>query len=462
MSSRLASVLGSAAFRVVLVSVAAFVLAAGVIVAVLFWQMNEILTERAVAALSSEVGALQADARTASLPALVEAVDQRSRTPGPMLYYLTDATGRRLAGNLPAAPAGIVPGSRGGVFEYGNGAGGHAVGVAVDLGAQGRLIVGRDIEDQRSLAAEVRRVFLIGFGGLTLAGLVAGLVISRFVLGRIDAINATSRSIMAGDLSQRIPLQGSGDELDDLAANLNAMLDRIEQLMSGLREISDNIAHDLKTPLTRLRAGVEAALRDPRGAEVHREALERTIEEADGLIRTFNALLLIARLEAGALEGSTERFDLSRLVRDVADLYEPVAELAGLKLTVETGEGQLMHGNRQLISQATANLIDNATKYSAANRRNVEDSGIRVVVQSVGDRYEISVADRGPGIAEADRERVLKRFVRLETSRTAPGTGLGLSLVAAVARLHGGAVRLEDNAPGLRVVLALPKGPAAP
>ncbi len=275
--NRLSSALGSAAFRVVLVSVAAFMLAAGLIVAFLFWQTNEVLTERAVAMLTAEVEVLRAETRSRGPGALVEAVEQRSRMPGAGLYYLADATGRRLAGNLESEPPSLLASAKGGVFRYGD-ARRHAVGLAVDVDSEGRLVVARDIEDQRAVAATVRRVFLFGLGGLALAGIAAGLAISRFVLGRIEAINATSRSIMSGDLSRRIPLEGSGDELDDLARNLNAMLDRIEQLMNGLREISDNIAHDLKTPLTRMRSAAEAALRDPRGAEAYRPALERTLE----------------------------------------------------------------------------------------------------------------------------------------------------------------------------------------
>jgi signal transduction histidine kinase len=244
-----------------------------------------------------------------------------------------------------------------------------------------------------------------------------------------------------------------------LAVNLNVMLARIERLMLGLREVSDNIAHDLKTPLNRLRSRAEAALRDERGGAVWREGLERTIEEADQLIKTFNALLLIAKLEAGALEESLEPIDLAEIVRDVADLYGPAAEEAGFRLDLAASGAVPIRANRQLVSQAVANLVDNAIKYSSGN---AAGTIITVAVRSVGHDAEVTVADRGPGIAAADRERVLRRFVRLEESRSLPGTGLGLSLVTAVAQMHGGTLRLEDNVPGLRAVLVLPLAPVGP
>jgi signal transduction histidine kinase len=396
--------------------------------------------------------------------AVADLIKLRSRPEGPGIYFIADQRGTKLAGNLNRLPPELDVTSNGGVFTYeaatgDPGAKRLAVAIPVRMALGTQLIVGRDIEEQRTYANRMRNVFLLGFGLLSLAGLAGGLGAGRLLLKRVEAINATSRSIMAGDLTRRIPLEGSGDELDGLATNLNAMLDRIEQLMNGLREVSDNIAHDLKTPLNRLRNRAEAALRDPRGTNAHREGLERTIEEADELIKTFNALLLIARLEAGALDENTETFELGRHVRDVADFYEPVAEEQGLLLEVVAPEGPSIVANRHLVGQAVANLIDNAIKYGVrgeADAADGPDKSIRVSVTAHKDTVEIAVADRGPGISEKDRERALKRFVRLEASRTQPGTGLGLSLIAAVARLHGGKVRLEDNAPGLRAVVVLP------
>jgi signal transduction histidine kinase len=267
---------------------------------------------------------------------------------------------------------------------------------------------------------------------------------------------------MAGDLSGRLPVAGSGDELDRLALNVNAMLERIEALMRGLKEVSDNIAHDLKTPLTRLRNRCEQALRSNAGDAGYRAALESTIAESDELIRTFDALLMIARAESGHARDNMAEFDASEIARDVGELYEPLADEKGITLKVDASTAAPVRGNRELVSQALANLVDNAIKYAGQNgQANGVPAEIVVKAGDDGDRIMLSVADRGPGIPDADRGRVVERFVRLEQSRSEPGSGLGLSLASAVARLHGGELKLEDNHPGLRSIIALPRaGPA--
>jgi signal transduction histidine kinase len=271
----------------------------------------------------------------------------------------------------------------------------------------------------------------------------------------------TTRTIMAGDLSGRIRVAGTGDELDRLAENLNAMLDRIGELMTGLREVSDNIAHDLKTPLTRLRNKADEALRTARSPDELRAALEANIEESDNLIRIFNALLMIARLESGSAREALADFDAAEAVRDVAELYEALAEEADVPLEVSV-EGSLpVHGSRELLGQAVANLLDNALKYGAAAEPGQAAKPVTVSARRDGGHATITIADRGPGIPEAERGRVVERFVRLESARSRPGFGLGLSLAAAVARLHDGTLRLEDHGPGLRAVLSVPlrRGP---
>ncbi len=272
------------------------------------------------------------------------------------------------------------------------------------------------------------------------------------MLERVDVMSASARRIMAGDLHERLAVTGAGDELDRLAENFNAMLERISELMTGLREVSDNIAHDLKTPLTRLRNRAEAALRGASDNGQHREALTAVIEESDSLIRVFNALLMIARAEAGYSSDNLAPFEADAVVSDIVEMYEPVAEEQGVRLEAQTEPGLAVTGSRELLGQAVVNLVDNALKYGASG----ESPRIDVRAKRVADRIEITVADHGPGISPQDRERVVGRFVRLENSRSRPGSGLGLSMAAAVARLHHGALRIEDNAPGLRVVLSLP------
>jgi signal transduction histidine kinase len=454
---RLATAASTTAFRLSAAAVIAFLLAAALISGFLFWQTNTVLTDQVLGQLRAESQLLKAENAGGGPVAIAAAVTALSRPEGAGLYFLADPNGVKIAGNLNRVPPELDVSPQGGVFRYKperarDAPERLAVAIPVDLGPGMKLLVGRDIEDQRNFADTMKQAFLLGFGALSALGLLGGLAVSRWILNRMEAITATSRSIVAGDLSRRIPLQGNGGELDGLAQNLNDMLDRIEGLMSGLREVSDNIAHDLKTPLNRLRNSAEEALRDPRGGEAYRDGLERTIEKADDLIKTFNALLLIARLEAGALEEGLDHFDLGKLVEDVSELYTPAAEEAGFALAVETADGLLVRANRQLIGQAIANLIDNAIKYSRGTNAG---SAITVKALREGGGVAVSVGDRGPGIPAQDRSRVLKRFVRLEKSRTQPGTGLGLSLVAAVARLHHGEVRLEDNEPGLRVVLWL-------
>ncbi len=467
MVERAGKALSSGAFRIAAAALAAFVLAASGIVLVLFRQSEAALRAEVLSTLKADAAAIERSARSGHTDAVAEAVGARMAADPSRIYLVATANGTKIAGNIDRIPTEIADKPSGGVFQYRKGGGDverQAVALTVTLADGSRVLVGRDIESEQQMLSRLGLLALLGMGALALVGLVGGYIVSRLVLGRLEHVNATARSIMAGDLARRIPLTGYGDEIDAVAQNLNAMLDRIEQLMNGLREVSDNIAHDLKTPLNRLRNRAEAALRDTRDGEACRAGLEHTIEDADELIKTFNALLLIARLEAGALEGATEEVDLVRLVGDVAELYEPVAEEAGLALTFSGGDEILIQVNRHLVGQAVANLIDNAIKYGRAAPQAAGDAGharaatrVDVSVARGRDGVEISVADDGAGIGAEDHARVLKRFVRLEQSRSRPGTGLGLSLVSAVARLHGGSLRLEDCEPGLRVVLILPQ-----
>lgn len=468
----LTRLLGSTPFRLTLAYMGAFLLAAALIVGFIAWRANDLLSNKVVETLQAEVTGLREQYQAGGAERLAAVVAQRSQQPGSSLYLLIDPAGRRVAGNLSRVPPELhAAGAQGGEFVYqpnpdDKRAGSrHAIGVLLPVPGGPLLIVGQDVEDVHRFAARMGQLGLWGIGLLAALGIGGGLLIARSVLGRLEAVNEASRTIMAGDLSRRIPLAGSGDEFDRLAANLNAMLTRIEALMGALREVSDNIAHDLKTPLNRLRNRAEAALRDPAGPATYRDGLVKTIEEADEIIKTFNSLLLIARLEAGAVAESMSPVDPASIIGDIAELYEPVAEEAGVKLAVTAPPGLCLQANRELISQAVANLVDNAIKYSLEGNAPGPAEykpAIALSLARAGEAIEITVADNGPGVAPQDRERALKRFVRLEKSRSRPGSGLGLSLVAAVAHLHGGSIRLEDNAPGLRAVLTFPLSAGTP
>lgn len=431
-------------------------------VAGVFWQTNALLAHLTIDAVIGESDAIVRFAQAAGRKSAGDMIDERGRDDRLGLYLMLDADGRKLAGNLNRWPPEVAVDKVGALFHYDRQQGGdgqrhQAFGVPATIEGGVRLLVARDIEAQRSFVARLRNLLLLALGATAATALAGGYLVSRTALRRLGAITRSSENIMAGRLSERIALTGDGDELDRLAVSLNAMLDRIEQLMAGLREVSDNIAHDLKTPLTRLRNRAEAALREPGNGAAHRTGLEQAIEEADELIKTFNAMLLIARLEAGSVDETGETFDLSQVVADAAELYEPLAEERGGRVELITPTFMTVRANRRLIGQAIANLIDNAIKYGEPDTARASGSNITVELRRTpAGEAEIAVADRGIGIPPQDRARALERFVRLEASRTRPGSGIGLSLVAAVARLHGGSIRLEDNAPGLRVVVVLP------
>jgi signal transduction histidine kinase len=446
------------AFKLSLGYLVAFAIGASVVMTWVSWNVGRLIDEQIGATIEAEINGLSEQYAQGGIRRLLDVVERRVRQPGASLYLVTNFQGQAITGNIKGLPPEVLlrPGVRETAYER--------VGeVEIDRRALARifllpggfrLLVGRDLEDRESLRSVMGRALLTSLFWLVVIGAFGGLFVARRVLRRVEAISDSARTIMQGDLAQRLPLAGANDELDRLAGNLNEMLERIQELMAGVREVSDNIAHDLKTPLTRLRNRAEEALRSARDPKDYRIALEKMLEESEQLIRIFNALLTIARLEAGGERGEHAAFDLATCVRDVAELYEPLADEAGIDLVVETSGDSTVLGSRELAGQALANLIDNALKYAAPGPglRGV----VHVRVQRLGHGVEASVADNGPGIPAADRERVFGRFVRLESSRSRPGSGLGLSLVAAVASLHNGDVRIEDNEPGLRVVLVFP------
>ena len=416
--------------------------------------------------IAADIKGLADQYEDGGLRQLVTVIERRVRSPGASIYLVTSPTGESLAGNVLELPPGVL--ERGGAVETTYQRPGElnverrAIAQVFVLPGNFRLLIGHDLEDRERLSHILGSALATSLLWLLVIGTLGGLFVARRVLMRVDTMSAKAATLLQADLSGRLPLSGADDELDRLARNLNAMLDRISALMEGIREVSDNIAHDLRTPLTRLRNHAEQALQvkvgeADSGEAGCRAALEQVIEEADGLIRIFNALLMIARAEAGSSGANHVELDAGAIVHDMAELYEPAAEERGLTLNV-SAEGPLgFRGHRELIGQALANLIDNALKYGGGDEKPAQAS-VEIVAQAFADRVEISVADHGPGIPAKDRGRVLERFVRLEAARTRPGSGLGLSLAAAVARLHGGQLRIEDNEPGLRVVLALPRG----
>ncbi|MDB5507300.1 MAG: basS [Devosia sp.] len=440
-----------------------FVLFSVLLLGIISYQSSIQIQRQQTADIDREVAAIVQVDKNRGFRATIIAVDRLSRMPGPGIYFLGDPTGQRIVGNVETLPPEAITAPGVYSFDYdksqpfGEDGGprnkGNAVVRSVALDSGLLLVVGRDVVERRGYTAIIIQSFVIGVVGILVFSIIAGLFTAFRVLRRIDTINGTATKIMSGNLSERVPITGRKDEFDGLATSLNAMLDRIEQLMVGLKEVTDNVAHDLKTPLTRLRNKAENALRDTADPTSRTEALETTIAESDKLIRTFNALLLIARVEAGTPSGALTDLDLTTVVADVAELYLPVAEEEGLTLTTEIAEGVRHRGNRELLGQAVVNLVENALKYARVGDR---PGHIVVGLQLAGERTLISVADNGPGIPEADRARVIERFVRLDESRSEAGSGLGLSLVAAVARLHRGELRLEDNAPGVRAVIDLP------
>jgi signal transduction histidine kinase len=459
----LGKLLRTTAFQLTLVYLLIFIVFAFSLLGYFALNTRRLITEQITTTVDTEITGLREQYTQGGIRRLVIVVDLRSRRPGSSLYLVTTATGEGLAGNVGSLEPGVLdhPGwleTNYRRLEAPEGTDHRALVQVVQLPGGFRLLVGRDLEERERLFGIIANAGQWSLALVIVLGLAGGFFVSRRVLNRVEAMTDKAQTIMAGDLAGRLPIAGTGDELDRLAEHLNAMLERIEALMRGLKEVSDNIAHDLKTPLTRLRNRCEQALRGSAGVDDYRAALESTIAESDELIRTFDALLMIARAEAGLARDNMTEFDAAEIARDVGELYEPLADEKGIALTVEAPAAAPVRGNRELVSQALANLIDNAIKYAGPNGE-VNGAPAEIVVKAGndGERIALSVADRGPGIAVADRGRVVERFVRLEQSRSAPGSGLGLSLAAAVARLHGGELKLEDNHPGLRSTIALPR-----
>lgn len=450
-----------------------FALCAAVLVFYMSSLSARMLLSQTREAIAAEAQVLGGAYSRGGLPALVRRVGTRSRQPGANLYLISEPSGRILAGNVESLEPGVLetdgwtdrpflyrrygesrPAGEADEDEATAARPSHrAVALVLRLPNQMILLVGRDLREPEQMRAIVNRSLSVAFGMMGFGAFLIWFFVGRRALKRIDTVSEASKRIMGGDLTGRLPVSGSGDEFDRLSQNLNVMLTRIARLNDGLKQVSDNIAHDLKTPLTRLRNRAEAALAGNPDTSGYRETLEAVIAESDQLIRTFNAILMISRLEAGYSAEQGEPVNLGQIVADVVELYEPVAEEADVALTGVTINGAVVSANRELVAQALSNIVDNAIKYSAGTGPSARVT-VSLAPQEGGFRLE--VVDNGPGIPVEDRERATERFVRLEQSRSQPGSGLGLSLARAVMEFHGGRLELSDGNPGLSVRMIFP------
>jgi signal transduction histidine kinase len=445
--------LGSAAYRIAFTYSAAFGLAVMLLGAIVYVAADADFRRQQDIGLAVEARDLAAGYREKGLADLVEAIrvrEQPSATNG-YGYALFGRTGWRVAGALrtqrPAAGLGTI------TFIDPREGPDVARALATDLPGGYRLVVAQDTEDVERFDRTMLSLFGMAFGLIVLLGVGAALLLGSYLRRRLGRLSAPARAIVGGDLDRRMPVGAGHDEFDQLALALNAMLDRIAQLLENLRQVSSDVAHDLRTPLARLRGQLEAALEGPCESAAYRAGLERALAQSDDLLGLFAAILRISEIEGGAVKRTFARVDMTDLVIDLCDSFAPAIADGGRTLACDVASGLALNGDRELIAQALVNLLDNAQHHTPP--------GTRITVAAVGETASVrlTVADDGPGVAPPDRERITRRFVRLDSSRGAPGHGLGLNLVVAVAHVHGGAVAIDDNRPGLRVTMILPRLP---
>ena len=422
----------------------------------IYWSTAGFMDEQTDATIAAEIQGLAEQYRQRGLRGLTNVIRERiTRDPGGAgVYVLADQDMKPLIGNLDRWPSGLTDEQgwmRFRLLDRGpNHADEHAARAQVfTLRGDLHLLVGRDVRDLDATRRVILDALTWGLALTAALALIGGWLLSHRVLRRLEAINQTSREIMEGDLSRRIPVGGGGDDFDQLAAGLNTMLARIEALMAGVRQVADNIAHDLRTPLARLHTKLELLSAELGEGHPAAATAAQTIVDTEEILTTFNALLRIARIEAGGRRAAFARVDLAPLVADLAELYEPVAAERGQHLALATAQPAWVVGDRDLLFQALGNLVDNAVKYTPEGGR--VDLSLRCEDQHA----VIEVADDGPGIPADLHGEVFRRFVRADSSRSTPGSGLGLSLVQAVVQLHGAAIELLDNRPGLRVRVRL-------
>lgn len=449
------------AFKLTLIYLSVFAVLSIGLIGYISYTTSNLLDGELNTAIDAELAELSGEFRQYGLFRLMRTIERRAARPDASIYLIVDRRGRPIAGNVselsyetddrPSADE-SVPLRYARFTHVGDPAPVHrAMAKSAVIGGY-QLLVGHDVEDRIEFSAIIRRSIRGAIIVVVGLALVSWLFLSRSVLHKVDAIAQSCRQIVAGDLSRRLPTDRSGDEFDRLSQNVNTMLDEIERLQTGLQEVSQNIAHDLKTPLTRLRNRLDETLRHQDAEDATTAELGAALEECDQLIRTFEALLTIARVESHSAGVELEPTDLSAIMADMAEFYEPAAEDAGMTLTADITPALTVEGDATLLRNLIANLIDNALKYGAGGA-----GGVELGVEAAPDAVCLTVRDHGPGVPPQDRERLTDRFVRLDRSRSKPGAGLGLSMVKAIVGLHGGTLALEDAAPGLRVAVRFPR-----
>lgn len=450
-------------FRLALSYLGIFTVSAMALLALVSWSTSVFIEWQVQETVEAEATGLSEQYRERGIQGLAEVIGNRASQDieRRAVYLLMAPDGARIAGNLFGWPKDDGDASgwvRFPIERVGDGRlATEVLARTYTLPKDYRLLVGRSLHDTKRVKSAINRALGWGLALTVLLGIVGGYFTSRHMLTRVEAMSRTARRIVGGDMKSRMKLSGTRDEFDQLATSFNEMMDEIERLVDGIRTVTDNIAHDLRTPLNRLRSRIEVALLGEDGndpAELRR-VLEETVVEADNLLATFSALLAIGNAESGQRLHSFEPLDPALLAADVVELYEPLAEEKGVAIVCHADPGLMLEGDRHLMFQALANLVDNAVKYTP------QGGAVAVTVAAADGGIEVAVADSGPGIPAQARERVLDRFVRLDATRSTPGNGLGLSLVKAVVRLHGGTLALADNAPGLKVLLHFPKAAKA-
>lgn len=449
---RLADQLRTTTFLLTLRYMVLFFVSATILLGLFNWAAIGYVEQEADAAIEAEVTGLAEQFAQRGPTGLTQVINSRIEAfpGGDAVYLIADRNGKPFVGNLDAWPELQLIENDWVSFRHTE-ANGEVVQVRARLFVPQpdvRMLIGRKVRALDQLSALADRTLFWGLGITLALALTGGLLMSENVLRRVGQFNLTSRRIMGGDLSQRIATTGSGDEFDKLAQNLNAMMDQIEALMGSIQHMSDNVAHDLRTPLTRLRNRLEDLLMDAEGKQ--QDDIATCIEDADQLLSTFASLLSIARIEAGTYDTNLDPVNVSQAARDAYELYAALAEEKGVSLTCDADPDVDVRGDRNLLFQAITNLLDNAIKYTPPGGE------VGITVGREGGRPVVRVADSGPGIPSELREKVMQRFFRIDESRSAPGAGLGLSLVYAIAQRHDIELRLEDAEPGLRVELRFP------